>query len=272
VSWAKVDDGWWCHPKVMGLPLAARGLWVSALSWSCAQRRPVVPPSFLAMIGATTEDADALLDAGLWIDRADGWEIHDWSEYQEMSLREKRAEAGRKGGLTRGNASKSEANVKQDASKSEAKPQAGALPVPSLPVPTPPPVVGDHQHAPTDPDRPVDEQTRLRAVALVAKVEAGDRASDGAWCGGIRREILTGPDPDRLRRIDAELAAGRSPEDIAAAWSSPDPLTGLLGVPRHTDATARPVPPEYVPLGPPPATDHRAGIAAARAAREATTP
>ena len=31
--WAKVDDGWWKHRKVVALSLPARGLWVTALSY-----------------------------------------------------------------------------------------------------------------------------------------------------------------------------------------------------------------------------------------------
>lgn len=87
----------------------------------------------------------------------------------------------------------------------------------------------------TTPPTPRAEQDReqeiRRAVALVAKVEAKDRADDGAWVGGIRREILTGPDDSRLRRIEAELAAGRSPDDIAASWTTPfgDPLVRFTG-------------------------------------------
>lgn len=67
----------------------------------------------------------------------------------------------------------------------------------------------------------------MQAVAAVAVVEAGPRGTDGAYCRGIRKEILAGVD-GRLERIEAELAAGKSPEDIAAAWvtAAPDPLLG----------------------------------------------
>ena len=143
MPWAKVDDGWWCHPKVMGLPLAARGLWVSALSWSCQQREPVVPVTFLAMVGASDDDALALVDAGLWERATVGYEFHDWADYQVKSLSEKRAEAGRKGGLSRPNASKSEANGQATPKQTEANVdllevangQAGTHPFPSLPIP-----------------------------------------------------------------------------------------------------------------------------------------
>ena len=81
----------------------------------------------------------------------------------------------------------------------------------------------------TSPPTPRAEpgQVRLQAVAAVAVVEAGTRGTDGAYCRGIRKEILDGVD-GRLQRIETELAAGKSPEDIAASWTTaaPDPLLG----------------------------------------------
>ena len=132
--WAKVDDGFWCHPKVIGLPLAASGLWVRALSWSCAQRLDLVPESFVRMVGGTSEDATALVDAGLWIIDGDGYRIHNWTEYQTLTVSERRAEAGRKGGLaTAQKRSKPEANPKQKQFANEAKRHSR---YPSRPDPT----------------------------------------------------------------------------------------------------------------------------------------
>lgn len=137
MPWAKVDDGWWCHPKVMGLTLEARGLWVSALSWSCAQRRDVVPDRLLAMLGAPASIADELVHAGLWVADEAGWRIHDWAEYQERSLSEKRAEAGRKGGLAKAAASKEVANAGKADLPEVANGLAGpSHPIPSLPNPS----------------------------------------------------------------------------------------------------------------------------------------
>jgi hypothetical protein len=142
MAWARVDDGWWSHPKVMDLSLAARGLWVSALSWSCHQRKDVVPVRFLAIVGAAPSDADELSEAGLWLPVDGGWRIHDWADYQVMTVSEKRAESGRKGGkssgLSRRSGSKSkqtvEANVKQTEFASQPNGEAGpSLPIPSLP-------------------------------------------------------------------------------------------------------------------------------------------
>lgn len=145
MAWAKVDDGWWAHPKVLGLSLEARGLWITALSWSCAQRRDTVPESLVVMVAG---DRGVVLTAeieraGLWVpvDDGDGWVIHDWAEYQELTLSEKRAEAGRKGGLRSGQTrTRKEPKPKQPEAKTRSKPEAkveaGTHPDPPLPIPS----------------------------------------------------------------------------------------------------------------------------------------
>lgn len=142
MAWAKVDDGWWCHPKVLGLSLEAKGLWVTALSWSCQQRRDVVPDRFVYLMGqggAPEAFANELERAGLWVRVDDGWRIHDWDEYQERSLSEKRAEAGQRGGVRSGEIRR-EANPKQDEaterSNRQANAEAGTRPGPSQPDPS----------------------------------------------------------------------------------------------------------------------------------------
>lgn len=161
MPWGRVDDSWWCHPKVLGLSMAARGLWTTGLSWSCQMRRDVLPTSFVSMV-VGLDDRDVvheLVAAGLWVEVDQGWRIHDWSEYQERSLSEKRAEAGRKGGLKSRPVTTMEANGKQtevaSQSKPEAKAEAGTRPVPSQTRNTKPIV-------PTDVDTPTTSKTRTR--------------------------------------------------------------------------------------------------------------
>lgn len=147
MAWARVDDGWWCHPKVLGLDLAARGLWVSALSWSCAQRRSLIPTALVAMLGGTEANAKQLEANGLWRPVDGGWEVHDWAEYQDMSLSEKRAQAGRKGGKRSKPPKQTPADPgcldKQDGSNREATAEAGTHPFPSQPNPEDQPMSPD---------------------------------------------------------------------------------------------------------------------------------
>jgi len=140
MPWAKVDDQWFAHRKVVGLSLAARGLWTTVLSWSCAQRTDHVPRHMVVFLAGGDPEvmglAADLVDSGLWkVNGIDGWVIHDWHEYQERTLSEKRSEAGSKGGRASGEARR-EANGKQTEVASEADDEAGALPGPSLPGPT----------------------------------------------------------------------------------------------------------------------------------------
>jgi tetraacyldisaccharide-1-P 4'-kinase len=91
------------------------------------------------MVGATDDDAAALVEAGLWIASDDGYRIHNWTEYQTLTVSERRAEAGRKGGLVSGQKrSKSQANAKQTRSKNDLLTkqthEAGTHPIPTRPV------------------------------------------------------------------------------------------------------------------------------------------
>lgn len=119
--------------------------------------------------------------------------------------------------------------------------------------------------APADPERPVvvDQPTTLRAIRLVADVQAASGRDPSALASTIRYRMGTHPnDPDR-QRIDAELAAGRTPEAIAAAWSTPTgyPVVDVAAPERprlaEVKASTEPLPPKAVGL---------AGSAAARAA------
>lgn len=167
MAWAKVDDQWFASRKIVPLTLAARGLWTTVLSWTCAQRSPHAPGHMVAFLAGgqpIDDEIDALEDAGLWhgeghdcprCDQPDpgGWIIHDWDDYQEQDLSEKRAEAGAKGGRKSGETRRKKADedadedadeangkqtTKQTKQTNEANDEAGTRPGPSRPVPTPP--------------------------------------------------------------------------------------------------------------------------------------
>ena len=83
MTWFKVDDGFWSHPKVLDCPPRALALWVRAGSW-CGQHLSDgrVPRSALLMFAATPADAAALVERGLWSTTPDGWAFHDWLDHQ----------------------------------------------------------------------------------------------------------------------------------------------------------------------------------------------
>lgn len=107
--WFKVDDSFFMNPKTAMLSDSATALWLRAGSWSAQQLTGgFIPARMLPLFRGSEESADELCDAGLWerdIDRH-GYIFHDWSDYQPdaeqvEALREKRAEAGRRGAKRR---------------------------------------------------------------------------------------------------------------------------------------------------------------------------
>lgn len=141
MTWFKVDDGWWSHPKVIPLECSdPRSIWVTAGSW-CAQHLTdgYLPEYALKMItdlrGSKLKAAcDDLVEAGLWRRAPGGYQFHDWEKYQPSRAEiEKRREADRE--------RKSLGRIRRK--ESERSPRGigaeSASPVPSRPVQTPQP-------------------------------------------------------------------------------------------------------------------------------------
>ncbi|MDQ0726833.1 hypothetical protein [Microbacterium sp. W4I20] len=85
MTWFKVDDGFWSHPKTATLSDAAVTLWVRAGAYSCQHLTDgVIKRPVLRLVGDVDAAAE-LVDCNLWITTKDGWRFHDWDEYQETS-------------------------------------------------------------------------------------------------------------------------------------------------------------------------------------------
>lgn len=95
MTWFKVDDGFWSHPKTSSLRDCAVTLWVRAGSYCCQHLTDgFVPVGSLRLLG-NPEAADELVEVGLWKPVVGGWVFHDWQEYQETSevVRKRRDQA-----------------------------------------------------------------------------------------------------------------------------------------------------------------------------------
>lgn len=153
VTWFKVDDSFYDHPKVFDAPDCAVALWTRAGTWSARNLTDGFVPS--GMPARFCDDHERavreLMTRGLWKRARGGYQFHDWRDYQPTaadvkSVREKRAEAGRKGGLNSG----------MSRSKPRSKPEANASPVASdlLEPPTrPDPLLGGALRDPLTPAR-----------------------------------------------------------------------------------------------------------------------
>lgn len=115
MPWARIDDGFDDHPKVLALlehddGAAAVGLWTLCLTWAHrnTRRKGKVPgriPGSLPRryLGSPGRSAAKLLaDVGLWDVVDDGWDIHDFALYLPTAeTSSARAEAGRRGAAAR---------------------------------------------------------------------------------------------------------------------------------------------------------------------------
>jgi hypothetical protein len=130
VTWAKVDDQFAEHPKVLALGrdrFAGMGLWLLGLTYANRFLTDGFIPD-AALPAGSRKLAARLVEVRLWEHVSGGYRIHDFGDYQPSreevnSLRAARAEAGRKGGLRSGSTrlSKGEANASASA-QAPAKP------------------------------------------------------------------------------------------------------------------------------------------------------
>lgn len=111
MGWVRVDDDFYDHAKFVDLSLSAMGLWVALLAWSNRNLKDgKIPHAIPQRLGATAEQVQELVDAGLLDVNCVGLEIHDYHDFQpskdeveakRAEISEKRAEAGRKGAASR---------------------------------------------------------------------------------------------------------------------------------------------------------------------------
>lgn len=151
MPWFKVDDSFAMNPKTAPLSDGAVALWLRAGTWCCAQLTDgFFPQRMTKVFRAAEESIDELVEAGLWEECEDGWQFHDWHQYQPSSdkveeLRAKRSLAGKHGGVKsaevrseakpKQKSSKTEAKVKQSSSKAQAKSNPVPVPVKKEDIP-----------------------------------------------------------------------------------------------------------------------------------------
>jgi hypothetical protein len=84
MTWFKVDDSFYDHPKVFDAPDCAVALWVRAGSWSARNLTDGhVPTKMPARLCDDPETAvRELVDRGLWRRAKGGYQFHDWTRYQ----------------------------------------------------------------------------------------------------------------------------------------------------------------------------------------------
>lgn len=107
MAWGKVDDKLHASVKWRRATKGGRALWTTALSWCSDQENGgQVPSDMLRVLDGTPSDAKSLVTAGLWDTTHDGWEFHDWADYNPDSasakaVREAKSDGGKQGNHAR---------------------------------------------------------------------------------------------------------------------------------------------------------------------------
>lgn len=167
MTWVKLDDKFYQHPKVMGISDKAFRCHINALCFSAQYDLDgEIPVSALSTIRGTVKLATELVTALLWDTTSrGGWAIHDYLDYNRSKAdieadRERKRTAGQAGGFASG-----EARAKQGASPTVRKrrtpvpvPSGSKEPDPSGAVALPPP---KSQKVPTRPFT-VEAEAELR--------------------------------------------------------------------------------------------------------------
>jgi hypothetical protein len=110
MTWVRLDDKFYQHPKVMGLSDKAYRCHVNGLCFSAQYDLDgEIPATALASLRGTPKVAAELVEARLWDTTSrGGWVIHDYLVYNRSKLqveeaRAKKADAGRRGASHRWN-------------------------------------------------------------------------------------------------------------------------------------------------------------------------
>jgi general stress protein YciG len=191
MPWFKVDDSFYDHPKVFDAPDCAVALWTRAGTWSARNLTDGFVPAKLP--ARLCDDPDTaireLTDRGLWRRAKGGYQFHEWTDYQPSAekvrdLRQKRADAGRKGGQVSKPGSKPEASAsqfaKQNGTPSRPVPSrlmgtsVGEVPVGNARDSPPPRKCPKHENDPDPP--PCGACREYRQAAEAAEAEAAEQA------------------------------------------------------------------------------------------------
>lgn len=137
MSWLKIDDAIWSHPKFVGLSDSAHTLWFRGAAW-CSQYLTdgFLPDSARNLFGQLSDStAQELVDARLWVRVEGGWKYHDWGDWNPTAKAVKeRREADR---LRKAKKSEPKKNSAPEFRTESARNPDGIVSESSRPVPVP---------------------------------------------------------------------------------------------------------------------------------------
>lgn len=282
MSWVRLDDGSPGHRKIVGLSDAAFRLWIVGLTYcnqqandgrfSAASAR--IMTGYLASPELGRGAIAELCAAGLWAETADGYEVHDYLEYQpsqEERCAANKAAAERMRKMRAVKHGVREPLQRNNAGTSPELPPKFSLPdpVPSRPDPVPVFTDADVPSEPSQPalalqpqqaadttKKPSEAQVRERiALVLFGEIVAARMSvipgaeklePRPAALAGLKACLGQGYKPDEIRRvIDLKTREVRAdPKQgkwFRPTWFSPGNVEGYLALRPQDVASARPI-------------------------------
>ncbi|MEV8029220.1 hypothetical protein [Cellulosimicrobium funkei] len=195
MAWFKVNDTLPMSRKVLRIPRARRatamGLWVLAGAWSASELTDGHVPAFMVDEWANEQAAHDLVDVGLWDTVPDGYQFHDWHDWQptrEDVLTKRKAEREKKAQQR----ARGSANVgREDGTGRFASPQVADL--------SPGVSPGDNLGTPQGSPRPVPQESP-----------------------GVSPASPSRPDPTRPQKTPSSVEPAPRNTRLPATWAPTD--------------------------------------------------
>lgn len=230
MTWFRIDDAFWSHPKTVALSPQAVALWIRAGSYACAHLTDgyVAHHSCVTVLQGTPKAIAELTrvtpghEHALWTRVDGGYQFHDWAEYQEESqvIRQRRKDTAARTAAWRAKR-KTGGDASHDASPTEYERDEYALPGPG-PVPT---RQDTHTHRQShtarddadDSSQPVDNyQKALAATAARLTKESGQEVS--ILQAGVAVDHILGKARGEVK--DSARYVARSISGNVVGWSN----------------------------------------------------
>ena len=227
MTWVRIDDGYFTNPKAIAAGPNGRALHLASICWASANLSDghvprQVLPVLAAIAGVKAAPASsALIDAGLWADTPDGWQIKDYLEFNPSAEKVKadRAAAAERQRNARDAAAKRKHGHADVTDMSHRDKAVSHAPKTDDRQTTPP----DVSKSPDDDDYavPPAESSSSFELTLGLLVDAlairASKASHGGWKNSTKRLQRA----ENGTEIAQALANGDDPIEIANRYCDP---------------------------------------------------
>lgn len=238
-GWVKLMTNFYRHPKALAAGPDGRNLFIASVVWAGEYNTDGALPAYALSTWALDagvpgdnagQVADKLVEVRLWDRTPEGWQVHDWADWQtsaaerdEKQRRERERKAAwraKRSVVSRGTDAGHDADATRQSPLSEAETETETENTPPTPPGDIPPVVPSSRY-----------KRALNAVAWArAKAEPGVRSVNGLQRTIVREAEDTGL-ADQLRTLisdhptatDSELVALLDAGPPRARYVPPDP-------------------------------------------------